>query len=327
VVDAPAATTCWPVDTSACPGFDALEVGVQARATYLAGETMRTLTGYRLGSCPTSVRPAWECSRGGSWMLPTNRGGHWFNVACPHGTTEINLAGEDVVVDEVTIGGATIDPEAYEVRQGHILARIDGDVWPLHQDMTVAADAPGSFTVTYTPGPQVDSFGAYAAGLLACEFSKVLTGGSCRLPPNVTSVTRTGVSMELQPDDPTVTGIREVDLYVRRWNPHHLVSASVAWSPDLDARPARPSLVARGPAGPRGPQGLPGAAGSGGSTAVLYTQEAPAASWVIPHSFGRVPDVAVYLTTGEQIDPDIIATETNVTVTFPTATAGSAVLT
>jgi hypothetical protein len=60
---------------------------------------------------------------------------------------------------------------------------------------------------------------------------------------------------------------------------------------------------------------------------VLHTQSIPAATWIVQHPFNRVPDVAVYLTTGEVVDPTIFANDTTVTITFPTPTAGSAVLT
>lgn len=296
----------------------------------LASETMRMLTGYRLGACPTTVRPSWECSRGGSWMSPTSRGGHWFNVPCPHGVNEVNLLGEDIVVTEVAIDGFEIDPTAYEVRHGHILARIDGETWPLHQDLMVGADQPGSFTVTYVPGPQVDALGQHAAGLLACEYAKAIGGDGCRLPSNAVNVARQGVTVELKPDDLTSTGIREVDLYVRRWNPNRLLAAPTVWSPDTDARPARPSLVATGSTGPRGPVGPAGPPGSGGggggSAALLFTQATPAASWSIPHAFGRVPDVIVYSASGEVIYPDVSATSTAAYITFSIPTAGSAVL-
>jgi hypothetical protein len=64
-----------------------------------------------------------------------------------------------------------------------------------------------------------------------------------------------------------------------------------------------------------------------GSAGQTHTQTAPASSWNITHSFGRLPSVSVYLNTGEEVDTDVNATSTSVTITFPTATSGSAILT
>lgn len=53
----------------------------------------------------------------------------------------------------------------------------------------------------------------------------------------------------------------------------------------------------------------------------------PAAStWTIPHTLGRIPVVAVYVD-GHEVLADVSATDLAVTVTFPTPTAGTAVLT
>lgn len=56
-----------------------------------------------------------------------------------------------------------------------------------------------------------------------------------------------------------------------------------------------------------------------------HTQSAPSATWVIPHTFGRIPAVAVYIA-GELVDTDVTATTTNVTITFPAPFSGVAVL-
>lgn len=63
------------------------------------------------------------------------------------------------------------------------------------------------------------------------------------------------------------------------------------------------------------------------STAFVHQQPVPLATWIIPHSFGRIPAVSVYLNTGEEIEPDVIASVTTVSIMFPTPTAGTAVLT
>lgn len=78
-----------------------------------------------------------------------------------------------------------------------------------------------------------------------------------------------------------------------------------------------------GPQGPPGPQG-PAAGGAG--SAQIFTQATPAATWTIPHGFGRRPLTAVFDAAGNEMIADIAAGAAAVTVTFAQPTAGSAVL-
>lgn len=70
--------------------------------------------------------------------------------------------------------------------------------------------------------------------------------------------------------------------------------------------------------------GPPGAAGGAGS-ALVHQQSSPSASWSIAHTFGRLPLVDLYID-GQQVEADVAATDTTVSVTFPAPTAGTAVL-
>jgi hypothetical protein len=67
---------------------------------------------------------------------------------------------------------------------------------------------------------------------------------------------------------------------------------------------------------------------SGGGAGYMHTQSSPSAQWHITFpDLGRLPSVQIYLTTGEFIITDVLSTSTSVTVTFPSATAGYAVIT
>jgi hypothetical protein len=67
---------------------------------------------------------------------------------------------------------------------------------------------------------------------------------------------------------------------------------------------------------------------SGGGAGYMHTQGTPAAQWHVTFpELGRLPSVQIYLTSGENILTDIVSTSTSVTVTFPSATAGYAVIT
>jgi len=334
VVDLASPATCWPVDTSLCTGYDALPADRRALAEALAGQTLRMLTGYRMGGCPVVLRPSASCWQpGASTFSPIMRGGQWFNDGCGCSEpSEIRLPVETGRIVEVRVGGVALDPSAYRLVGATRLLRVDGEPWPRHQDLAADPSEPDTFSVEYVPGLPVDGLGAQAAGRLACEYATAAAGKPCALPRNATSVARQGVSVDLTLDafPDGRTGIREVDLYVQRWNPNRLASPSSVWSPGTvgpsDGRGM--FLPVRGPAGPqgvRGPAG-PSGGGEGGADAVLWTQSIPAATWIIPNPYGRLADVQVYLPNGEQIDPDITATEDVVTVVFPDPTAGSAVL-
>lgn len=65
---------------------------------------------------------------------------------------------------------------------------------------------------------------------------------------------------------------------------------------------------------------LPSAAGT------EFVKATPAAEWTITHGLGRKPMVAVYLSTGEEVEADVVSDATTVVVTFPTPVAGSVVL-
>lgn len=56
-----------------------------------------------------------------------------------------------------------------------------------------------------------------------------------------------------------------------------------------------------------------------------HSQIVASSSWVISHTLGRLPNVAVYIG-GELIETDITASTSTVTITFPSPAAGVAVL-
>lgn len=86
-----------------------------------------------------------------------------------------------------------------------------------------------------TPPPAA---GAAAALALAQEIAQGLTGGSCRIAGNVTSVNRQGVSVLLDPNEYLKegrTGVPLVDLWLTSVNPNKLARESEVWWPEADA--------------------------------------------------------------------------------------------
>lgn len=70
--------------------------------------------------------------------------------------------------------------------------------------------------------------------------------------------------------------------------------------------------------GPPGPAG----SGAGSSEPLRIDQIAPAATWILPHTLGRIPTVHVYLTGDEPVIADVAVTTTQITVTFPSPQQG-----
>jgi hypothetical protein len=264
---------CWPVDLTCVPDWDAWEVppdpdadppvvGVplyteadKARAVALAGQTLRMLTGFRVGGCPITVRPCRAGCSEATWRtypvggagstpwFPVSLGGRWLNIGCGcgggrcscSGVREIRLHGPASGIVSVKIDGATVDPTSYRLDPGGFLVRTDGEGWPLCQNLSAPDTEDGTWSVTYTPGAPVDGLGAYAGGLLAGQYVKACKDGTCDLPDTVTQIVRQGVSMTLGvgafPEGKT--GIRAVDAWIESVNPHNLTAPSIAWSPDL----------------------------------------------------------------------------------------------
>jgi hypothetical protein len=253
---------CWPVDWSCVDEewLESLDAGVRARAEALAVSSLRALTAYQVGGCPVIVRPCAEgCApprymeaivtsasagalgaRVGPWWPHINVDGAWVNTGCgctaPCSCTfvpEVILPAPVGAVVEVNLDGALLDPSAYRVDNGNRLVRTDGQAWPKCQDMAAPAGSEGTFSVRYLNSWPVDGLGSYAAGKLAYEFAQACTGGKCALPNGVQTISRLGVTLEIPTGmfENGVTGIIEVDSWVRMWNPNALKMPSTVWTP------------------------------------------------------------------------------------------------
>lgn len=266
-VDPPSAV-CLPVTDWGCESPEwvaALDLQVKERSEALAWTTLQALSGYRLSLCPVTVRP---CSRAcadaartwmvdpavwgdghygatGSFSPNINAGGLWLNsCGCRSGDcsctflSEARLVGPVGGIESVTINGAVLDPSAYRVDNGNLLVRVDGGVWPACQDMAASLSDPTAqtFGVSYYMGFAPDLVSKYAAGLLAVEYAKACMGKKCALPNGVTTITRQGVSMEIQaglfPNG--FTGIQAVDAWLYTVNPNALKQAPRVSSPDYN---------------------------------------------------------------------------------------------
>lgn len=281
-------TLCYPSDTDWACAYtaeqleemraDPLKAAAMARSEMLAWYTLASLCAYRIGVCPTVIRPCSAgCSTGnrvwmeavvsgasmgalptmtiGSSFTPHVTGGNWVNscgcspddCSCSS-LSEVILPGPVGDIESVTIGGTVIEATRYRVDNGNRLVSTDPDlVWPACQDMRADADEVGSFVVTYYRGAAPNEMTRFAAGVLAAEFYKACTRQKCRLPAGVTSVVRGGTTYEIQTGlfENGRTGIYEVDAVIHIYNPYMLKSAPRVLSPEGASRGRRTTWAHR----------------------------------------------------------------------------------
>lgn len=231
----------WEADTSCCDTWDELDPVLQDRSVVLAWDTIRALTAGRVGSCPVTMRPCLQdpcnvCLGPRPYLAD----GQWYNQLC--GTPEcsctrlceIVMPGPVARIESATMDGITLDASLFRVDNGNRIVRVDGQCFPSCQRMDCDLDQPCTFGIVYVPGVVPDAGGLYAAGVLACEYSKACSGQKCRLPSSVTSIARQGVNFAMStsmfPDGQT--GIREVDGWLISVNPHGHKLPAMVWSPD-----------------------------------------------------------------------------------------------
>lgn len=256
-------TPCnWTVDTLCAPNWDDVDPSVQTAAMAWAVQILWALTGRQYGACSVTLRPCGPaCGNGGGymswpvaasangggypWMVPWIDAGVWKNCVCNGGCScradcEVVLPGPVSVIDAVTVDGIVLDSSSYRLdlyRGLAVLVRTDGECWPECQDMGLDIDEVGSFAVTYQRGKPVPRAGQLAAGLLAAEFAKACAGADCALPQQLASLSRNGV--EVQVVDPQslldngLTGISQVDLWIRAVNPYSRPARTRVLSPDI----------------------------------------------------------------------------------------------
>lgn len=252
--------TCvpWELDSACCDTWDAMDPELQERATALAWATMKVLSGGRIGNCPVTMRPCLsspcECCIGWwgpGWLNPALVNGQWINCVC--GTPEcscerlceIAAPGPVAALLQVQLGADDVPVDAFRIDNGNLIVRQDGECWPSCQNMGAALGEPGTLGITYVPGIIPDDAGLWAAGVLACEYSKACSGGKCRLPAAVTSIARQGVAFRMTSSMfvDGMTGIREVDAYLTAVNPYHHLTPPMVWSPDMPSQKHRFTTV------------------------------------------------------------------------------------
>jgi hypothetical protein len=257
-----AAPCGWTVDSCGCGTcWDGYSPAVREQAAALATYVIWSATGRRYGPCEVTVLPCnppppaplyrtypvgWPGMAFGDadavTSYPVLAGGQWFNTSCGGAgcacasRCEVALPGPVHSIIEISLSGSILDGAAYQVADLSKLVRLDGSCWPTCQTFGVMIPA---FEVTYRRGTAIPVAVAFAARVLACQFAKLCSGGECSLPYQLRSLTRSGVSLEVEPPNTNpkltghiTTGIAVVDQIIAADNPHHLTSRRDVVSPD-----------------------------------------------------------------------------------------------
>jgi hypothetical protein len=229
----------WPVQSSAKEWDEASAADKEAMAE-LATANLWALTGRVFGLREVTVRPCfsptdystYRGTSGADWF-PGLVSGSWMpgSCGCADGCnhpSEVALPGPVHSITRVGVDGDEVASTAYRIRNSRWLIRVDGGVWPQNQNLAVADDAEGAFTVTYKQGIEVPLAGQLAAGDLAVEFLRARKGGRCKIPDRAQNVARQGVDIQLVDAavlfEQGLTGVSSVDQWIASTNPHKLRS-------------------------------------------------------------------------------------------------------
>lgn len=236
---------------------------IQQWATNFATQIIWAATGRQFGLCDLTIRPCWNQTLPTYLTYPSiwNAGQYggqyaWGLIAFTNGVDVLWGGGCGCVTGSscgcmppqialpmpvhrvlaVTIDGATLSPSAYR-NDGNLLVRQDGQGWPTTQNLANPDGQVNTWSVRYLRGGPVPDYLNDAAGILAGELAKSRTGGACRLPARVQSVTRQGVTASFVDFqkllDRGYTGIYEVDQAIFTANPGGLRQRPRVLSPDL----------------------------------------------------------------------------------------------
>lgn len=195
---------------------------IEAATGILFRATCRLYPGY----CQHVVRPCVECR---CQRSPCDCGRRYPYIDLQDKYAVIS-------VDEVLIDGVVLDPSEYRLDDHHRLVRLNGGCWPTCNDLIAEPTEPQTIQVTYTAGRRPPIELQMAAAELACEMKRACNGGDCVFPRNVQSVSRQGITINMQALEAAVgqfgTGLAFVDATVQQYQCAR--ARSRVWHPSLD---------------------------------------------------------------------------------------------
>lgn len=159
-------------------------------------------------------------------------------------------------IELVKIDGVVIPPNEYELRANQDLIRLlptpsynptQRYGWPTSQRQDLPDTEQGTFSVTYTWGQDCGQLGRDAATALAEQLILPKLGVTTRFPTRTTAVNRQGVTAQVANVEDLLikgmTGIFEVDLFLKTMNPNGLRRQAKVWSPDLEPNRRQPGVT------------------------------------------------------------------------------------
>lgn len=245
----------WCIAADLCMDLDDVETSAVDRAIEDASYLLWSMSARMYGTCTVTVRP---CKRGGCpmppsfWRWPASSlpaGGAWLAVGCCsrgncacRNIDHVVLDGPVAEVLGVRIDGQPLGGDAWQLYDWKELYRSDGESWPTCQDLSLPDTEEGTWSITYTMGLAVPGLGRRAAGELAAEYVKACTGGPCRLPSRMQSISRQGLTISrIDPSELKGIGLQVCDQFIKAVNPAGLAMPSGVYSPDMPNRHRRPT--------------------------------------------------------------------------------------
>lgn len=229
----------WATTAAICEPCNEFDPEVLESNLLLASEVLYVLSGrqFRGAVCEATVRPQLPCG------IDYGPCGGPYEVLLPHyPVTEVTEVKVRQTYDGIL---ETLTADQYRLDNHSTLIRLqDSDgfyrSWP-RQEIRQNSNGTGLyFEATYTYGQAPPLLGLSAARDLACEFALACdpsAAGKCKLPKNVQSVVRQGVSQEFidvtQFLAEDLMGIHSVDVFLRSFNKSKLRRRASVWSPDL----------------------------------------------------------------------------------------------
>jgi hypothetical protein len=146
----------------------------------------------------------------------------------------VTLDGPVAGVVEVSVDGVFVtDWRLHRRGERALLVRTDGSCWPECQDLSADCGEPGAFCVTYLKGLPLTQVAIMAHSELTCELVKAcIPGCDCRLPRNVQSKTRQGISITFDTEQTWIRALPTVAAWLDSVNPNKLQSPMRVMSPD-----------------------------------------------------------------------------------------------
>lgn len=248
------------------PGCDAIDARKLVDAVLVATDLLYAMSGRQFsGRLEETVRPTARrpvSYRNAAWLPTWGTCGYayavgygvaalnsWLGHSCHCRPREIELPGYPVTaIIGVKIDGETIPDDEYRVDDNRLLVRMKPTAdaiptvrpgWPTCQRLDLPDTEVGTFSVHFAYGSAPPQSGVLAATILAAEIALAFdpTSSSTRLPERVRAIVRQGESVTMvDPQDvldKNRTGIPEVDLFLKAFNPQGMQRRAQVWSPDL----------------------------------------------------------------------------------------------